>query len=507
MKKIKYVLILFSVFCFMTACNDDFIEVENKEVLTEESFWQTEEHALQALTAAYAALHSASGSKWAFFEEMYIAMSYRGDDIINNSSEIYGRSLSNFTNTTEESSPYNVWLASYSGIGRANQIIARVPAMDAVDQDQKNVIVAEAKFLRGLYYFWLVTGFENVPLVTTFETNPDNLFPSQSSSAQVWTQIENDLQQAEGALPDAHGAQWTGRATKGAAKALLGKVYLFQEKWGDAETKLGEVVGSNNYALLDNYADNFNGNGENGSESLFEIQFSGDRSNGNDERHPFNFEVSPYTFGGWELFYPSEWLVEEMKKDVDENGNISERVYESIFFEDPQANMYSLDDGTEIQYSQVASDLNQPNYFKKYSFNADENFYSGTNIALIRYADVLLMYAEALNENGKTDDAITEVNKVRERGRAAPLSGLNQEELRQQIRHHERPVELAMEFGIRWFDLYRWQKGSVSPESIKNTLMEHGLPFAENFQDKHLIFPIPLQEININPNLQQNPGW
>ena len=277
MKKINHILIIFLFLGLLSSCSDDFINVENKETLTEESFWQTEEHALQALTAAYAALHSASGSKWAFFEEMYVAMSYRGDDLVGNSSEIYGRALSNFTNTTEESGPYNVWLASYAGIGRANQIIQRVPSMEGVQQETRNVIVAEAKFLRALYYFWLVTGFENVPLVTTFETNPDNLFPSQASPAQVWAQIETDLKEAEGTLLDAHGAQWTGRATKGAAKALLGKTYLFQEKWSDAETKLGEIVSSGNYSLLDNYADNFNGNAENGPESIFEIQFSGDR--------------------------------------------------------------------------------------------------------------------------------------------------------------------------------------------------------------------------------------
>ena len=507
MKRINHILVLTLLLGVITSCSDDFINVANKEALTEESFWQTEEHALQALTAAYAALHSSSGSKWAFFEELYTAMSYRGDDIVNNTSEIYGRSLSNFTNTTEESAPYNVWLASYSGIGRANQIIERVPAMEGVEQESRDVIVSEAKFLRALYYFWLVTAFENVPLVTKFETNPDNLFPSQANASQVWSQIETDLSEAAASLPEAHEAQWVGRATKGAAQALLGKVYLFQEKWAEAETQLEGVVTSNQYTLLDNYADNFNGNAENGSESIFEIQFSGDRSNGNDERHPFNFEVSPYTFGGWELFYPSEWLVDEMKKDLNEDGEISERVYESIFFEDTNSDMYSLDAGTEIAYDDVAGELNHPKYFKKYSYNVDENFYVGTNISLIRYADVLLMYAEALNENGNTDQAIIEINKVRERGKAAPLSDMNQETLRQQIRHHERPVELSMEFGIRWFDLYRWQRGSVASESIKETLQEHNTPFVENFEDKHVVFPIPLQEININPNLKQNSGW
>lgn len=508
MKKYSYLLLIVLAFCSIYSCNDDFVDVANKEVLTEESFWQTEQHALQALTAAYGAMHSATGSKWAFFEEMYTALAYRGDDVVNNTAEIYGRSVASFSNTTEASGPYNIWRACYAGIGRTNQILQRVPGIEAIAQSDRDAIVGEAKFLRALYYFWLVTGFENVPLVTTFDTNPENLFPGQAPTTEIWAQIEKDLTEAENVMITSHTSEWKGRATRGSAKALLGKVYLFQEKWAEAETKLAEVLGMG-YSLLPNYADNFNGSSENGSESIFEIQFSGDREGGNDERQVFNFQVSPYAFGGWELFYPSEWLVEEMKTDLTTGGEISERVYESIFFDDPNSEMYSRADDAVRTYASVSGDLNHPKYFKKYSFNEDTNFYNGTNITIIRFADVLLMYGEALNENGKTDLAIAEINKVRERGKAAPiaLGSMTQSELRAQIRHHERPVELAMEYGIRWFDLYRWQRGSTATESIKTTLEAHNKPAASNFQDKHIIFPIPLQEININENLNQNPGW
>lgn len=508
MKNINYIIFTLFFLAFGSSCNDDFLEVPNKELLTEESFWQTEDHAFQALTAAYGALQSHSGSKWAFFEEIYTTMVYRGDDIFNNSSEIYGRAMANFTNTTEQSGPYNIWLACYAGIGRANQIMQKIPEMEALTQEQIDVFVAEAKFLRALYYFWLVTGFENVPLVTTFETDPELLFPKQTPPEQVWVQIEKDLQEAEMHMVDNHESNWLGRATKGSATALLGKVYLFMERWGDAEGKFEEVIMSNNYDLLPKFEDNFSGYFENNVESIFEIQFTGDRSNGNDERTPFNFEVSPYAFGGWELFYPSDWLLEVMKTDTTATGEISDRVYESIFFDDPNSEMYSLGDGINIVYDDIRDDLNYTNYFKKYAFAADESFYIGTNVSVIRYADVLLMYAEALNENDKTSNAIEEVNKVRVRGNAEPLAGLNKDELRNQIRHHERPVELAMEFGIRWFDLYRWERGSVAKESIKATLSAHNKPFIENFQEgKHEIFPIPLQEININGNLDQNDNW
>jgi len=113
MKKNRFILMAFA-FLAMVSCSDDFIDVENKELLTEDSFWQTEDHALQALTATYAAMHSATGSKWAFFEEMYTAMAYRGDDVTNNTAETYSRRLASFTNTTEDSEPFNIWRAAYS---------------------------------------------------------------------------------------------------------------------------------------------------------------------------------------------------------------------------------------------------------------------------------------------------------------------------------------------------------------------------------------------------------
>ena len=140
MKKNRYILIAFLTISSLISCSDDFIEVANKETLTDSSFWQTESHALQALTATYGALHGADGSKWTFFEEIYVAMAYRGDDIINNTAETYGRTLASFSNTTEESGPYNIWKAAYTGIGRANQILEKVPEMEALSQETKDVV-------------------------------------------------------------------------------------------------------------------------------------------------------------------------------------------------------------------------------------------------------------------------------------------------------------------------------------------------------------------------------
>lgn len=501
MKRLGFlmIVILFSLSC------DDFLEQENLQQLTEDSFWQNSDDARSGLIAAYAALQSYNGSKWTFFEHMYIGVTWKSDDVLNAPTD-YGKSLADFTNGTDDATFTSFWRSNYTGIAYANQVIENVPGIAAMSDSEKDAIVAEARFLRGLYYFHLVVAFENIPLITSVPKSPEDFFVSQTTPDAIWAQIEEDFTVARNDLPESHSDD-LGRATRHTAIAYLGKTYLFQEKFAEAIAAFGEVI-DGPYSLLPNYADNFNGQGENGAESVFEIQWSGDRSNGNDERHPFNFEVTPAALGGWELYYPSDWLFTEMQTDLTSDGEFSDRVYASIFFDDPNSTMSDRYAGIDRSYDEVRDDLSHPIYFKKYSDDFDLSFYNGININLMRYADVLLMQAEALNEQGQTTEALDLVNVVRARSNAAPLDAMSQDALREQIRHHERPVELAMEYTIRWFDLYRWSRSAVAPEPISETLGEHSKPFVENFIDGvHDVFPIPLSEININENLNQNPGY
>jgi hypothetical protein len=492
-----------------SSCSTDYLELEDKQNLTENSFWSTRDHAIQGITATYAALQGYDGSKWTFFEELYTSVAYRGDDLDNNKSESYSKTIANFTDGTDVSGPYNLWATCYAGIARSNQVIEKVPGITSMSNQERNEIVGEAKFLRAYHYFMLVNSFENVPLVLKTEKDLTKLNVPQAKPQEIWTQIEKDLQEAEVVLPTAYNADNLGRATKGAAKAFLGKVFLFREKWTQAESKFKEIYGQ--YSLNANYEDNFNGKAENGTESIFEIQFSGDRTI-SDERHPFNFEVKPSAVGGWELFYPSDWLVAELKKDKKSDGSYSDRVYGTIFFDDAKSEIWDLESPASlVSYSSVASDLAKPNYFKKYAYPTDRaGAYVGININVIRYADVLLMLAEALNENGKTGEAIERVNEVRVRSGAVALAtgSKSKDELREWIRNHERPIELSMEWANRWFDLVRWGRGSTAKQSIKTTLTNHAKPFASNFvEDKHIRFAIPSKETSINPLLKQNNGY
>lgn len=519
MKKIfLYGAAAFSVLIFFASCKKDFLDKQNQNQLSGGSFWQTKNDALAGITATYAALQSNTGSKWTWFEETYIASEYKTDEITDNKSSGYGASLHAFTYTTDVSYFTNLWSMCFAGINRANQCIENIPnvsdnAQTGLSDEEKQSLVSEAKFLRAHFYFVLLNYFENIPLITSVPKSDADYYPAEAPRDDIWAQVVSDLKEAEQSLPETREGTEIGRVTKYTASAYLGKVYLFQEKFDDAHTEFAKVIASGNYSLLPNFADNFNGKSENGPESLFEIQFSADRSNGNDERNPISWEISSGVVGGWELFYPSQWMVDELQKDKRDDGGYSDRVYNTIFFDDPGSVTAVIDQpGTYRAYDDVKPDLSYNYYFKKYTepTDLDDNgYYTGLNMNLIRYADVLLMDAEALNEKGNTADAVELVNQVRARSHAAPVStSISQADLREDIRHHERPCELAMEYQIRWPDMLRWSNSKVAPEKISDQLKMHDHEFADNFiEGKHNIYPVPFAEISKNPNIHQAPNW
>ncbi len=514
---IAYFLLSFVLVISSASCKKDFLDKQNQNQLSGASFWQTKSDAVQGITATYAALQSAEGDKWTWFEETYIASEYKTDVIIDNKNSGYGASLHAFTYTTDVSYFTNLWHMCFAGINRANQCIENIPnisdnAQNGLSDDEKKSLISEAKFLRAHFYFVLLNYFGNIPLITSAPKADADYYQAEASRDQIWAQVESDLQEAKQYLPGSRTGMEIGRVTSYTAQAYLGKVYLFREKFQEAHTEFSGVITSGKYGLLPNYEDNFNGTQENGIESLFEIQFSADRSNGNDERNPISWEISSGAVGGWELFYPSPWIVDELKKDKSTTGGYSDRVYGTIFFDDPQSKTAVVDQpGVYMTYTSVKPDLAYTVFFKKYTQPtdiADNGNYTGLNMNLIRYADILLMDAEALNELTQTSAAITLVNMVRVRSHAAPLGAMSQTALRSEIRHHERPCELAMEYQIRWPDMLRYSLSKVAPEKISDQLKLHDHEFAGNFIDgKHDIYPVPFAEISKNPNIHQSPNW
>jgi hypothetical protein len=352
--------------------------------------------------------------------------------------------------------------------------------------------------------------------------------PRKAEPGEMWTFTEELLTEAIPVLPVAYPPSEFGRATKGAAQALLAKVYMQQKDYTAAETVLRQIVESGNYKLNADYEANFTEELTTGNkEVIFQVNFL---HNGPQEESDFAwyFRINtpgPSNIGIWADQLASEFAIRSYLTENDKDGNYDPRMDVSLFTEYSNTTLYGqtwawwLNNTTEIitgasfykfnENEAVANELTNRTGYVQWKNG-------GKDMIIIRYADVLLLYAEALNENGKTSEAHQYVNIVRARSNMNDLEAtagglLNQADFREQIKH-ERLVELCGEY-IRWFDLKRW--GEYGPQIANDfTVPATGDviardPIFANFrvgQDE--LFPIPLDELDLNPNLlPQNPGW
>src|SRR6266480_2257550 len=379
-----------------------------------DTFWQTPAQAVAGVNAVYNALeNNGAYGRWLVF-----ATDLRSDIGMIQSP---WTDLSNFTKFTFTSYDFEVnreiWQHHYEAIFRANQVIARVPGirMDATLRDR---IVGEAKFIRALMYFNLVTLYGNVPLTTTPPTPTDR--PATASPAEVWAQIERDLTDARAALPQSYSGADVGRATWGAATALLGKAEMQQGKWSAAAATLQEVIASGLYDLMPNYADNFTDRFENNQESLFEVQF-GDRSFLSSGVRGLNISrmvgpCGPSFCDG----RPTRWYVEQFQQDTTVAGQPDPRLDYTLYYKGG-SDVYGVANATYFKDDTTTHNVREDTliFFKKYGEYylglPDQDWDAGINFRVIRFADVLLMEAEALNELGRTAEAYTFIDRVRAR--------------------------------------------------------------------------------------------
>jgi len=376
------------------------------------------------------------------------------------------------------------YTACYITIDRANRVIANVPGitMEAGLRDQ---ILGEAKFIRALTYFNLVRAFGEVPLVTGISNDVVNVSIARSPVNQVYQQIVQDLLDAEMVLPVSYSAAGqVGRATVGAAKSILAKVYLTQKDWAKAAAKAKEVIDAKTYSLFPNYRDVFLPEKENGVEHIFSIQYSCVLPQYGSAM-AVNFAIYfsyPINLVGGSYQATPQFVA------TYEPGDYRKEV--TIINEKKIAN------GT------VVASRTGPHVDKYWDPLACGSSSARNNFLVIRYADVLLMYAEALNElNGPTAEAYAAINQVRARARngnsgaePADLAGLTQVQFRKAILE-ERAWELGFEGHRRW-DLLR-----------TGTYLEKMAGVGVVADQKHLLYPIPINEIDVNPALEQNPGY
>jgi hypothetical protein len=412
---------------------------------------------------------------------------------------------------------YAIWNDNYVGIFRSNQVIANVPAIE-MNEPMKQRLLGEAKFLRALFYFHLTTLWGNVPLMLTPSIPQDK--PGTSTQQEVWAQIETDLTEAVASLPTSYtNPSDLGRATKGSAQALLAKAYMQQQEYAQALTPLEWLVegeGKNIYDLMPNFRDNFLTTSENNRESVFEWQFQLNPSeNHDDDASPnepdrLNYGTSIAQFFGppgvgWSDGEANRWVVNEFLKEETTGGARDPRLEASLLFDstDVRGPAFTMIYGQT--FSHRYGTANKRVWFRKFQndhWKEFEGYNSPNNWRYIRYADVLLMYAEALNAEGRTAEAYPYVDRVRERAGLPPLSdvmpGLGEPQFLEQLKH-ERVTELVGE-GHRWNDLVRW--GDVGPE-----LVPRDPAFATFDVGKDELLPIPQQDIDINPALEQNDNW
>ncbi|WP_170312515.1 RagB/SusD family nutrient uptake outer membrane protein [Botryobacter ruber] len=507
----KIICLFMAASFFVSSCQD--LDVPNPNAPTTDLFWQNANDAQLGVNAIYSTLHRGPLVLWMWF--YYVV---RSDEAFSTSPRLdIQNNMDKFLITNYNFGETNwIYGDNYIGIFRANQVLANVPGIE-MDENLKARLIGEAKFLRGFFYYNLASLYGNVPLI--LEPSKTTDLPSNATREQIWAQAAKDLSEAAEVLPTSYTGNNIGRATKGAANALLAKVYMQQRNWQAALDPLQWLVegeGKNIYDLMPNYRDNFLSTTENNRESVFEWQFAENPSEftDNDVQTPNQNYGSPLPqfIGpanvGFSDAEVHRWVINEFLEERTVTGQRDPRLAASIFFNemDERGAEFSIIYGRSFADRYGAN--NQRAWFRKFSNDADgrnaEGFRSPNNYRFIRYSDVLLMYAEVLNNLNRTAEAYQYVNRVRQRAGLAPLlPTLTKEQFQAQI-EHERVTELAGE-GHRWNDLDRW--GYFESQAKLNELIQRDPAFSTFVLGRHRLLPLPQVDVDINPNLDQNPNY
>ncbi len=476
MKVIKYFYILLFIGALIS-CKK--LDEKPVSVFTTSQFYKTKEDAIAAVNSIYhAGLNN--GGVTMYNRLIHQAVEILSDDAIASQRVTNAdvRAMAAITYSTTNDRIDELWKEHYIAINRANIAIDRIPFID-MDATLRERLVNEAKFLRGLLYFNLVRLWGEVPLVLHEVTSLDrnSIHVAKSPVESVYTQIINDLTDAE-KLPAFMGGADAGRATGGAAKALLSKVYLTKREWEKAAAKALEVInGPYGYDLFQDYADVFRAETKNGKEHIFSAQC---KSFVNGQGNRLASSATPVGIPG----IAAAGSDEPMLPATYELYSANDKRRDVTFFTE----IVSPENGNVYKFP--------PRFFKYFDPSTVKNpTESPRNIPIIRFAEVLLIYAEAVNEVSGPGSAYDAINRVRKRAGLDPLSGLDQSSFREAV-YLERRLELMFEFH-RWFDLIRTKRMVSALHAVGKT----------NASEKHYLHPIPQREIDLNPKLEQNDLW
>ncbi len=505
---------------FVSACQDR-LEILDPNRLSSDQFFETEEQAVASVDAIYNTL-IIDGT---FMRMHGVYHDGRGDELSARSPWVFLTGLSTFTVPSVDPATGFSWDAYYIMNLRANQALENIPNIEFENEELRDRLLAQAYFFRAFALFQLTNIYDIVPIITEVPQGQDAFYPSNENITKdmIWNQIQADLELAEPNLPVTYDEVTgpdqgqTGRITKGAALSLLGKMNLYRGEHTLAQGYFKEVIDLGVYSLATNYEDLFtdvpvveDANpgkifwAEFTTSTNPDLNWGGDPSPNWRQFLALSPTYAPPGFGFFD-FFPTPFLYNEMRQELTVDGDLDPRYHSTILSYEPTegyTTAYGVDWLTDAGY--------QPgDYFIKKYTNSDNTSAneaantSGINYHIIRYADVLLMYAECLAINGDVGGAAGFVQQVRDRAnlpdREAELAGYNLDQFMEQL-SHERVMELAIE-GLRFHDIRRW--GWLDNPTKLAELQSHDFEF-NSYNSNRKWMPIAQGELDVNPNLVGN---
>lgn len=474
-------------------CGEKYLDLKPTDSITTDNFYQTQSDAIQAVTACYAQLPRGGQynlALWAIGEIMSDNSFTGGGGGGDGGDEIQ---LDTYNIPSTNLPVGRLWGGCYVGIGACNLVLQKVPGIANMDATVRKRCLGEAQFLRAKYYFDLVRAFGDVPKILVPPATPADARLPRSPASEIYDQIILDLTAAITNLDGSYSGADLGRATKWAATGLLAKVYLTQGNKAMAAQRAREVIASGRYSLWPNYGDNFTVAHENGQESLFEVQYINGHNDAN-----YGYTQDGLGFSGNEFFAPrGSGLTPQggygfnIPENEFVNGYETGDKRKAVTIWSP-GDPYPAGSATTAQpAAQIPSSPSGYNCKKWFVGKVNTNIWdSPLNFPVMRYAEVLLILAEA---EGNTQTGVDAINQVRRRAGLTDLT-VNTPNFTDAV-IKERRYELAFE-NDRWFDLKRTGKLTTLP-----TLLAKGVKAI------NVVLPIPQSERDANPNLVQNPGY
>jgi len=512
--KILYCIMMITGIISINSCSDEFLKISPETNLTDAAFYKTESHFDLALVAVYTPLRGIV-YPGIFMDEMRADNAFFRYYIPDRGPANWIEDIIQWTDQSQTTQVNQRYYSDYSGISRANIILTRIENAEISD-GAKRRISGETLFLRAFYYFDLVTHYGGVPLYLEEVADEASAYQSKSSAEEVYDQIISDLQSAIPDLPAATTFPQSGRATKGAAKMLLAKAYMSKasRQYTLAESELKDVINMN-YALLDDYADVFDPVRKNHRETIFDIQY---REGVDGQQSTILYTMLPKTAdtgiltgisvsntspGGWNV--PNQEFIDSYEEG-DLRLPVSVKIIEGtlngghpnfdpvVILAVRNVGDYTIEPD-KVYYPFVSKFLHGP-------YTRPNN--TGENWPVFRYAETLLLLAECLVQQGKSSEALPYLNQVRSRAGLADLSQATLDDVVNELRY-----EFAFE-NHRWTDLIRTGK-AIEVMTAYGQRMKSQYDFlpanSYNVTERRLVYPLPYRETQINPELEQNPGY